>query len=98
MMGRRVATVGVAGKGESEAIGMAMPVDTLSLLVLLISHLFHPLDHLTVELLLNCDVRHRSSSRSSVPVLFARRKPDNIAGLDFFNRAAISLRPAKPSS
>jgi hypothetical protein len=31
-----------------------------------------------------------------MPVLLARRKPDDITGTDFLDRAAIALRAAEP--
>jgi hypothetical protein len=38
-------------------------------LMLLVTGLFHPVDHLTPELFLNSDVRHGSGRHGSVPVL-----------------------------
>ena len=62
--------------------------------VLLVADLFHPVDGLAVELLLNGDVRHRRGGSRPVPVLFARRKPDDVTRPDFLDRAAPALRPA----
>ena len=36
--------------------------------------------------------------RGAVPMLFVRRKPNDIARPDFFNRPAFTLRPAKAGS
>ena len=45
---------------------------TISLLaVLLITDLLHPLDHLALERLRNCDVGHRGGRRGTVPVFLA---------------------------
>jgi hypothetical protein len=63
-------------------------------LVLFVADLFHPLDHLAVELFLNGDMRHRRCWSRAVPMFLARRKPDHVAGPDFLDQAAPSLRPA----
>src|SRR4051812_22046189 len=62
--------------------------------ILLVRHLLKPLDHPAVEPLLNRDVRHRRRLRRAMPVLLARRKPDDVAGTDLFDRASPSLREA----
>ena len=41
-------------------------------------------------------VRHCGRRRCPVPMLQARRKPDDIAGPDFLDRSAIGLDPAEP--
>jgi hypothetical protein len=61
---------------------------------LFVADLFHPVNHLAVEIFLNGDVRHGRGRRGAMPMLFARRKPDHVARPDFFNRAALALRPA----
>jgi hypothetical protein len=48
--------------------------------ILLIVYLFHPIDRLAVQRLLNGDVRHRDRRRRALPMLFTARKPDYIAG------------------
>src|ERR1035441_206587 len=62
-----------------------------SSLVLFVADLFHPVNGSAVELFLNGDVRHGRGCRGTVPMLFARRKPDHVARPDFFNRAAPTL-------
>jgi hypothetical protein len=62
--------------------------------VLLVADLFHPVDDLTVELFGDGDVAHRGRRRRAMPVLFAGRKPDNVTGADFLDRAALALHPA----
>src|SRR4051794_1744084 len=56
--------------------------------------MLHPVNDLAVELLLDGDVCHARGRRGSVPVLFAGRKPDHIAGTNLLDRAAFALRPA----
>jgi hypothetical protein len=55
---------------------------------------FHPLDDLAFERLCDGDVAHRSVGSCSVPVLLSGRKPDDVAGADFLDRAALALHPA----
>jgi hypothetical protein len=62
--------------------------------VLLIAHLLHPIHSDAVEFLLNGDVRHRGCDCRPMPVLFAGREPNHIAGTDFLNWSAFALRPA----
>ena len=63
--------------------------------VLLIAHVFHPLDHFAVEVFLNGDMSHCGRRRRAMPMLFVRRKPDDIARMDFLDRPALTLRPAE---
>src|ERR687897_2999470 len=62
--------------------------------VLLVADLFHPVDDLAVQRLLNGDMRHRGRGRCAMPVLLTRRKPDHIPWVDFLDRAAPSLHPS----
>src|SRR6266404_3813715 len=66
-----------------------------SLFVLLVADVFHPLNHFSVQSLLNGDMRHRRRRTCAMPVFFARRKPDHIARSNFFDRSAFALRPTK---
>ena len=59
---------------------------------MLVADLFQPINDLAVEIFLNGDVRYSSGVLSAVPMFFARREPDDIAGMNFFNRAALALR------
>ena len=52
------------------------------LLILFVADLFHPLYDFYIERFLNGDVRHRGRRRSAAPMLFRRRKPDDIAWHD----------------
>ena len=63
--------------------------------ILLITDVFHPIDHLAVERFLNGNVRHRRRRRSAMPMFFVRRKPDDIAWPNFFDWAAPTLNPSK---
>src|SRR3954453_1750590 len=57
--------------------------------------MFHPIDGLAAELLLDGDVAHGRRCRSAVPVLLAGREPDDIAGPDLLDRAAFTLNPTE---
>jgi hypothetical protein len=65
-----------------------------SALILLVADLFHPIDRFPVEFLDDRDMRHRGGCRRAVPMLFAGRTPDDIAGPDFLFGFAPALRPA----
>src|SRR5690349_3714790 len=64
--------------------------------VLFVADLFHPFDHPAVEALLDGDVRHGGGRGRAVPVLLARREPDDIAGTDLLERATPTLRQPGP--
>src|SRR5947207_12168346 len=64
--------------------------------VLLVGNLLHPVDHLAVLDFLQADMSHARRRRSAMPMLFARRKPDDIAGADFLNGPSPPLHPANP--
>ena len=70
----------------------------LTLSILFIAHLLHPLDDLAVKLLLDRDMRHRCSRRGAMPVLLARREPDYVTRSNFFNRTTLPLSPAAARS
>src|SRR3954447_11568255 len=63
--------------------------------VLLLAHLFHPLDRTAVQCFLNGDMRHGGGGRGAVPVLLPRRKPDDIARPDLLDGIAKALRPTQ---
>src|SRR5271166_3927250 len=63
-------------------------------LVLFVAYLLHPVDRLAVEIFQNRDVSHGSGRSRTVPMLFAGRTPDYIAGPDFFLGSTPTLRPA----
>ena len=48
------------------------------LLILFVANLFHPVYDFYIERFLNRDVRHRGRRRSAAPMLFRRRKSDDI--------------------
>src|SRR5215472_2028362 len=63
-------------------------------LILLVADVLHPGDMFAVERLLGRYVDHAGGRRGTVPVLFVRRNPDDVAGLDLTHFAAPALRPA----
>src|SRR4051812_13691727 len=62
--------------------------------VLLVGHVLQPIDHLPVEPLLDGDVRHRRRGRRPVPMLLARREPDDVTRSYLLDRASLPLDPA----
>src|SRR5260221_2474332 len=67
---------------------------SMSGMILLVTDLYHPVDRLAFEFLLNGDMRHGRRGRRPVPVLLARREPDHIAGPDFLDGPTPPLGPA----
>src|SRR5438445_5113073 len=63
--------------------------------VLVITDLFHPIDVLAVECFGDRDMRHRGNRSGAVPMLLARRKPDDVARPDFLDRPALALHPTE---
>src|SRR3989442_10635185 len=63
--------------------------------VLLIAHLLHPFDVPAVERLLDGEMRHAVRCGGAMPVLHARGRPDDIAGLDLLLRPTFLLHPAR---
>src|SRR5881275_1888951 len=61
--------------------------------VLVITDLFHPIDVLAVECFGDRDMRHRGNRSGAVPMLLARRKPDDVARPHFLDRCALALNP-----
>src|SRR5205085_9570641 len=62
--------------------------------ILDVSYMLHPGDVASIQRLLHRDVHHTGARRPSMPVLFARRNPDDVAGPDLPYRCALSLNPA----
>jgi hypothetical protein len=60
----------------------------------LIAYVFQPINHFPVLLLLNRNMSHGCGGSRSMPVLFVRRKPDDISWEELFNRSALALRPS----
>jgi hypothetical protein len=61
--------------------------------VLLVAHLFHPIDGLAIQRLLNGDMCHCRRGRCPVPMLLAGRKPDHAIRSDLLNSPAPTLYP-----
>lgn len=62
--------------------------------ILFVADVFHPIHHLAVQSFLNGNVSHGHSRGGPVPVLFSRREPNHVSGVDFFCRAAFPLDPS----
>src|ERR1700723_3557940 len=56
--------------------------------------MLHPGDMLAVERFLGGDMDHVGGRPGAVPVLFVRRNPDDVAGVDFEHLFAPGLHPA----
>ena len=65
---------------------------------MLVGDVFQPIDNLAIEAFLDCDVGEGSSWGSAVPMLLTRRKPNDVAGMNFLDGAAIFLHPAAAGS
>src|SRR5262249_19708157 len=61
--------------------------------ILLIGHRLEPNHMLTALSLLHGNMFHTVLSGCAMPVLFARRNPDGVAGSDFLYRTAPGLHP-----
>jgi integrase len=62
-------------------------------LVLLVAHLFHPVNRLAIEPLLNGDVGHSCGWCGPMPVFLSRLKPDHVTGPTVLNRTSPALDP-----
>src|SRR2546422_11604800 len=60
-------------------------------LVLFVADLLHPVDDLAVEFFLDCNVGHGGVRRRAMPVLLARRAPDDVARSNHFDRTTPAL-------
>src|SRR4051794_14600783 len=66
----------------------------LSLVVLFVADLFHPVDGLAIQRLVDGDVLHGRGRRRAVPVLSARLEPHDVPGPDLLERPALTLHEA----
>src|SRR5262249_28229634 len=55
-------------------------------------------DGFAIKGFLNGEMGHRRGRGGAVPVFFARREPDDVAGAEFLDRTAPALGPAKAGS
>jgi hypothetical protein len=69
----------------------------LSSAVLLVAHVFHPLNVLAANFFLNGDVRHYGGRSRSMPVFLTRRNPDHISWPYFLDRTTPALDLASAS-
>ena len=60
--------------------------------ILRVTNVFQPIDNLAVKRFGDRDVRHCRGRSCTMPVLLARREPDNVARPDLLNRPALALR------
>src|SRR6266480_4174624 len=60
-------------------------------LVLFVADLLHPVDDLSVEVFLDCDVGHGGGRGCAMPMLLARRAPDDVARSNHFDRPTPAL-------
>ena len=60
-------------------------------LVLFITDLLHPIDDFAIKLFLDGEVGHGGGGGGAVPVFFAGRKPDDVAGPDVLDGSAPAL-------
>src|SRR5947199_10634202 len=60
-------------------------------LVLFAPDLLHPGAGLAAEVFLDCDVSHGGGRRRAMPVLLARRAPDDVARSNHFDRTTPAL-------
>ena len=72
-----------------------IPTSTISMPVLVIADLFHPVDVLAVNRFLDRDVNDRRGWRRTVPMLEAGRKPHHVSGADLLNSSTFTLHPAE---
>jgi len=75
-----------------DGFGIASCYSTFAVLV--IGDFFHPINGFALESFLNGEMGHGGCWGRTMPVFFARSKPNDIAGPDFFNGSAFALRPA----
>jgi hypothetical protein len=61
---------------------------------LFVGHFFHPINHFSIEVLLDGDMGHSGRGRRPVPMTFAGGKPDYVTGVDLFDCATFTLDPA----
>src|SRR2546422_2853317 len=66
-------------------------------LVLFIADLFHPVNGLTVEPLLNGDMRHGRGCRGAVPMFLTRREPDHVTWSNVLDWTTPALYPTAAS-
>ena len=76
------------------AIDMSKPFKSGS--VLLVNDMLHPINSLTLQRLLNGDMRHRCRGCGSMPMLLSSGKPDHIARPDFLNRTLPHCAHPRP--
>src|SRR5580698_710309 len=61
--------------------------------IFLVGNLIQPLDVFSIERFLDCNVRHGGGRRRTVPMLVARRAPDDIPCANLDDLLALALGP-----
>ena len=61
----------------------------------MVADLLQPFNVFAVQRFLHRGVRHRRGGRRAMPMLLARRKPDDVAGAYLLDRSAFALDPAE---
>ena len=91
--GFRLVTPQTSPKGvyQHESDGQAAKIALA--VILLVADLFHPIDHLAVNALLDRDVSHGRRGCGSMPMLLAQREPHDIAGPDLLDRSHLRAEP-----
>lgn len=59
--------------------------------ILLVANVLQPVDRFAVELFFDGEVRDGRRRGGVVPMFFAGREPDEVAGMDFFDGAVPTL-------
>jgi len=91
-----VTTIGSISPSRYSRSTALMPLAQAALLsVLVVTHLFHPVEGLPIKSLRNSNMSHWAGSRRDMPVLLAGRKLNHFAGAYFLFRAILNLRPAE---
>jgi hypothetical protein len=72
------------------------PALRLTTEIVLVAHVFHPVDRPSVEHFGNGNVRHCARWCRAVPVTMAGGAPDDVARSNFDLRLALALGPANP--
>src|SRR5512135_1183111 len=94
-MGFWMAASGTFSMRTSWALCMTVArISGLSFQIFFVCDLLHPGDRRAVQGFLDRDVGHGRGRRRAVPMLHVGRAPDDIAGTDFDDRLAFTLRPA----
>ena len=65
----------------------------ISLSILVVTNLFHPVNRFAIEVFLDGHMRHGCGRRSAVPMFLTWRDRDHISWSNFLTRSAPTLHP-----